>query len=208
MALHLTRLISQYGVLFVGGIIGVECICIPVPGETALLTAAVYAGRTHNLDIWSVILAGVVGAVCGNFVAFWIGRGYGYRLLWRYGSYFHLNEARLKIGQYLFLRHGEKFVIFARFLPVIRSAAGLIAGANHMRGDRFAIANVTGAVIWVGMEAGAAYYLGKELARSAVWIEVGVACCVILAFAVFALVVKRYGSKLAADAERALPGPL
>lgn len=102
-----------------------ECICIPVPGETALLTTAVYSGKTHDLDIWSIFVAGALGAVCGNFVAFWIGRVYGYKLLWRYGGYLHLNQARLKIGQYLFLRHSGKFVFLARFVPVLRSVAGL-----------------------------------------------------------------------------------
>lgn len=79
---------------------------------------------------------------------------------------------------------------------------------NHMRTDRFAISNVAGALIWVGMDCAAAYYLGRELARFAARIEIVFACLVLVAILVFTIVVSRYGRKLEADAERALPGSL
>jgi membrane protein DedA with SNARE-associated domain len=122
--------------------IALESVGIPIPGETVLLAAAVYAGTTHDLNIVSVIAAGIVGAIVGNLVAFSIGRVCGYRLLRRYGGYLHLNDSRIKIGQYLFLRHGGKVVLIARFVPVLRSVAGLLAGANCMPWSSFMIANV------------------------------------------------------------------
>ena len=132
LATNLTPLISAYGVWLIAGMIALESVGVPVPGETVLVAAAIYAGSTHHLHIASVIGAGIVGAIVGNIVAFLVGRVYGYRLLRRYGSYLHLNKSRIKIGQYLFLRHGGKVVFFARFVAVLRSVAGILAGANRM----------------------------------------------------------------------------
>ena len=96
---HLHSLISVYGSWLVAAIIALECVGLPLPGETILIAAALYAGSTHELSIWSVFVAGVLGGVIGNFVAFWVGREFGYRLLLRYGRYVHLSESRIKIGQ-------------------------------------------------------------------------------------------------------------
>ena len=78
---NFTSLISAYGVWLIGGMIALESAGIPIPGETVLLAAAIYAGTMHDLNIGSVIAAGIVGAIVGNLVAFSIGRVYGYRLL-------------------------------------------------------------------------------------------------------------------------------
>jgi membrane protein DedA with SNARE-associated domain len=96
-----------------------------------------------------------------------VGRVYGYRLLRRYGSYLHLNESRIKIGQYLFLRHGGKVVFFARFVAVLRSVAGILAGANRMPWPSFIVANVAGAVAWVGIYCIGAYLFGEALTKLA-----------------------------------------
>lgn len=205
MAWHLGSFISAYGAALVGGMIALECICIPIPGETALLTAAVYAGRTQDLNIWSVFVAAVLGAISGNFVAFWIGRAYGYRLLWRYGERLGLTRTRLKIGQYLFFVHGGKFIVFARFVPMLRSFAALLAGANRMPPSHFVIPNVVGALAWVGLECGLAYYMGAELKRYATWVGIVLGCCVLLVVAVSAVLLARYERRLALVAERSLP---
>jgi len=129
---HLAPLISVYGSWLVAAIIALECVGVPLPGETILVAAALYAGSTHELSIWSVFVAGVLGGIIGNFIAFWVGREFGYRLLLRYGRYVHLSESRIKIGQYLFMRHGSKVVFFARFVPLLRSVVGFLAGAHAL----------------------------------------------------------------------------
>ena len=149
---HLASLISVYGSWLVAGIIALECVGVPLPGETILIAAALYAGSTHELSIWSVFVAGVLGGIIGNFIAFWVGREFGYRLLLRYGRYVHLSESRIKIGQYLFMRHGSKVVFFARFVPLLRSVVGFLAGANYMPWRDFWIANIAGAVVWVAID--------------------------------------------------------
>jgi membrane protein DedA with SNARE-associated domain len=204
----LTAWISAYGVWLIAGMIALESICIPVPGETVLVAAAIFAGSTHELNIVSVIAAGIVGAILGNTVAFWIGRAYGYRLLLRYAAYVHLDERRIKIGEYLFLRHGGKVVFIGRFVPVLRSFAAILAGVNRMPWRDFMVANVAGAIAWVGIDATAAYFLGKELTKVAAPVGVAVALVVVAILAIGARLLARHEERLAAEAERALPGPL
>jgi membrane protein DedA with SNARE-associated domain len=208
LASDFISLISAYGPAFVGGVLALESLCIPVPGETVLLTAAVYAGKTHDISIWAVFVAGVAGAVCGNLLAFWLGRKYGYGLLWRYGSYLHLTPARLRLGQYLFLRHGGKFVILARFVPLLRSIAGALAGANCMPLGRFLVANLVGALAWVALDCSCAYSIGRALARVAPWVGIALVCIVLLLAAGAAMFLKRHEKRLELEAERALGGAL
>ena len=208
MTPDLAHLISAYGIWLIALIIALECICIPVPGETTLVAAAIYAGTTQELNIVSVILAAIVGGIVGNVIAFWIGREYGYRLLVRYGSYVHLDETRIKIGEYLFLRHGSKVVFFARFIPVLRSFAAVLAGANRMPWRSFMLANVAGAVAWVGLDCTLAYLIGEELTKVAGPVGIALALLVVVLLAVGGWLVARHETQLAIAAERALPGPL
>ena len=204
----MTALISAYGVWLVAGLIALECICIPVPGETILVAAALYAGSTHKLHIVSVIAAAVVGGILGNVVAFWLGRRYGYRLLMRHGHYVKLDATRIKIGQYLFLRHGSKVVFIARFIPIARSFAAVLAGTNRMPWRSFMVANMAGAVAWVSVDSVGAYFLGEALSHVAAPVGLALVIVVAVLLIVGARLAARHEQTLAAEAERALPGPL
>ncbi len=208
MTHHLTSLISAYGGWLVAVIIALECIGLPLPGETILVAAAIYAGSTHELSIWSVFVAAVLGGIVGNSIAFWVGREFGYRLLLRYGSYLHLSAARIKIGQYLFLRYGSKVVFVARFIPLLRGIVGFLAGANYMPWRDFTIANVAGAVAWVGLDAFGAYYLGEAMRRLAAPVGIALGIVVVGIIVLVAAFLARHEGRLEAEAERALPGPL
>ena len=119
----LTHLLASYGYLAVLLFVAIESTGIPFPGETILLVAAIAAGTSHQLSIALVIVAAASGAILGDNLGFWVGREGGYRLLRRYGRYIHLEERRLKLGQYLFLKHGGKVVFFGRFVAVLRAWA-------------------------------------------------------------------------------------
>jgi membrane protein DedA with SNARE-associated domain len=204
----MTHLIHQYGGWVVFFIVFLESIGLPIPGETILVTAAIYAGTTQNLSIGLVLLAAVAGASLGSLIGFWIGKRYGYWLLLRYGSYIALTEARIKIAQYLFQRRGVGVVIGARFVAGLRSFVGLIAGAGQMPISRFMFANVAGAAGWALLYGLAAYYLGKEIEKFAR--PAALALAIIGAFAIIAGIRywRRKEQELAAAAERAIPGPL
>src|SRR6185436_20046272 len=76
----LTQFVSIYGVWLVAGFIALESIGLPLPAEAALMAAAIFAARTHDLDIRSLIVASILAAIVGNVAGFWIGRRFGYRL--------------------------------------------------------------------------------------------------------------------------------
>lgn len=209
-ALHesLPHLIHTYGYWVVAGLVALECAGLPLPGETALISAAVYAGTSHRLSIGLVILSASIAAALGSALGYWIGLEAGYRLALRYGSYIGLTESRLKLGQYMFLRHGGKIVFVSRFIAVLRAVAGLLAGINRMDWRRFVLFSAVGGVIWATTFGTAAYVLGRQVHH----LEgpVGIAVLVLVGILVVAAIVvaRHQHGRMQAAAERAFPGPL
>jgi len=204
----IAHLIHEYGLFVVAAVIGLEGVGFPVPGETALIVASAIAGHTHEINIIAVILTATAASFVGRSLGYVIGRGFGHWLLLHYGSYVWITEARIKLGQYLFLRHGGKIVIVAQFVPGLRTLAGILAGANRMPQPQFLLANVFGAFIWALFFGTAAFLLGRQfekLAGSAVVVLGIVAVVVIVIGAHF---VRGHEAQLTAKAEQALPGPL
>jgi membrane protein DedA with SNARE-associated domain len=156
--------VSQYGYWAVFIIVGLESSGLPLPGEITLVTAAVIAGTTTGcLDIGLVIGSAAAGAVLGDNLGYWIGREFGFRLLVRHGRRVGIRERQLKLGQFLFLRHGGKVVFFGRLVAVLRVLAALLAGINRMPWHRFLVCNVAGGVLWAALYGGGAYLLGRQV---------------------------------------------
>ena len=204
----IVHLIHAYGLLTLAAIVGLECVGIPLPGEAALLAAAVYAGTKHDLNIVAVILTTAGAATVGRTIGYVIGHEYGYWLLLRYGNYVRMTPSRIKLGQYLFLRHGGKIVFIAQFVPVLRTFAGLFAGANVMPWRSFLFANAVGSFIWAVTYGYAAYALGRQFERLETPLVIIVALATVAAFIVGGVFVHRHEAQLTAEAERAMPGPL
>ncbi len=158
-----TQMIGQYGYGAVALAVGIESIGIPFPGETMLIAAAVYAGSTHQLSVTLVVVAAAAGAIMGDNIGFWIGREFGFRFLLRYGRYVRVTEPRIKLGQYLFLRHGGKVVFFGRFVAVLRALAAALAGTNRMSWLRFLAFNAAGGIAWATIYGFGAYLLGQQI---------------------------------------------
>src|SRR2546421_7185444 len=132
LARNLDSLLATYGYLAVFVFVGVESIGIPVPGETMLVTAAIYAGTTGRLSIFWVIVASAAGAIVGDNIGYLIGRTGGYRLVKRYGRYIRLEEDRLRLGHYPFGQHGSQGVLFGRFITLLGTFAGVLYGCRRM----------------------------------------------------------------------------
>lgn len=205
---NLPHLIHAYGVWVVAGLIMLECMGLPLPGETALISAAIYAGTTHRLSIVAVIGAASVAAVVGGAIGFWIGRAAGYPLALRYGSYIGLTESRLKLGYYMFSRHGGKIIFFSRFIAILRAISAFLAGANRMDLGRFMLFNVTGGVLWAVLFGSAAYALGKQVHRIEGPVGIALAVIVVALIVAGVIILRRHHDRLQAEADRAFPGPL
>jgi len=205
---NLDYLLATYGYLAVFVFVGVESIGVPVPGETMLVTAAIYAGTTGRLSIFWVIVASAAGAIVGDNIGYLIGRTGGYRLLRRYGRYIRLEEDRLRLGQYLFHKHGPKVVFFGRFISVLRIFAAFLAGVNRMHWRLFLIFNAAGGIIWSTLYGVGAYRLGQQLLRLSGRIDLVLAIIgvgVIIAAIVF---LRRNEARLQREADAAVPRPV
>ena len=202
------HLITAYGYWAVLVLVGLESMGVPLPGETALIAAAVYAGTNHELNIVGVIAAAAAGAVIGDNIGYEIGRVVGFRLLVRYGPRIGLDEPRLKLGQYLFRRYGGALVFVGRFVALLRTFAALLAGANRMPWPRFFLFNAAGGIIWSSIFGLGGYLLGSSVHRISG--PIGIALFILaLAAAVAAVVLlRRHEHTLLTEAERALPGSL
>jgi membrane protein DedA with SNARE-associated domain len=140
---------------------------IPMPGETILVSAAVYAGTRHALDIRWVIAAAAVGVILGDNIGFWVGREIGERLLEKWGHLVGLDVRKRMLGRYLFARYGGSIVFFGRFVALLRAFAALLAGANGFSPWRFLIFNATGGIVWATIFGLGGYLLGAGIHRIA-----------------------------------------
>jgi membrane protein DedA with SNARE-associated domain len=204
----IAHLIHEYGLLTVAVVVGLETLGLPMPGETALLAAAVYAGSTHDLNIVSVVATAAGAATIGRMVGYVLGHEFGYWLLLRYGGYVRMTEGRIKLGQYLFLRQGGKIIFLAQFIPVLRTFAGLFAGANMMPWRDFLIANVAGSTLWAIIYGYGAYALGREFERLEGPVVIIIGVITVLGFLIGAVFIGRHEAQLTEEAEKAMPGPL
>jgi membrane protein DedA with SNARE-associated domain len=202
------HLIALYGIWVVAALVALESMGLPVPGETTLIAAALYAGTTHELNIVAVVLTAAAGAIIGDNAGFWLGREFGYRLLLRYGARLGLTERKIKLGQYLFLRHGGKVVFWGRFVAVLRALAAVLAGANRMNWLHFLLCNAAGGIVWAAVYGLGAYYLGREIHQLGTPARLFALAAAIGAIIALTLALRHNKERWEAEAERALPGPL
>ena len=201
-------IVAAHGYLIVASIVGIESMGVPAPGETALVTAAIYAGTTHRLSILLLIAAAALGAIVGDNLGYLIGRRFGYDLLLRHGRRIGIDERRLKLGRFLFERHGGKVVFFGRFMAVLRALAGVLAGAACMDWRRFLAFNAAGGIGWAALYGTAAYVFGDRIERVRGPLAVtGIVIAVLVVGATWWWLRGHYAA-LQEQAERAMPGPL
>lgn len=154
--------LNHYGYLAVLGLVLIEDFGVPVPGETVLILAAVYAGA-GRLNVALVFLLGFCGALLGDNIGFAIGHFGGRRLVERYGRYIFITPERLDKATGFFDRHGGKIIVVARFIEGLRQANGIIAGTSGMHWARFLVFNAIGAALWVGVWTSVGYFSGSHI---------------------------------------------
>src|ERR1700724_2431524 len=159
----LISLIPSYGPWIIFGIVALESAGVPLPGETILVAASLFAASTGQINIVVVVLAATAGAIVGDGTGYMVGRRIGLPFLHKYGRYIRLDGDRLLIGRYLFLRFGSSVVFFGRFIAVLRMFAALLAGASNMPASRFFFFNITGGICWACLFGFGAYAAGAQM---------------------------------------------
>ncbi len=129
-----------------------------LPGDSLLVTAGVFAG-TGQIDILALNLILIAAAVLGDTVGYWFGRKTGPALFRRPKSLF-FNPAHLRRAHDFYEKHGGKTIVLARFMPIIRTFAPIVAGMGQMSYRRFVSFNVFGGALWVLSMTLVGYFLG------------------------------------------------
>jgi membrane protein DedA with SNARE-associated domain/membrane-associated phospholipid phosphatase len=184
---RILSLIEHYGYLVILFGVMLESTGVPLPGETILLAAGVLAQRGH-LDLGDVIVFGILGAVLGDQIGYWVGREGGRPFVLRWGRYVFITPERLARAEAFFERHGGKAVFLARFFSGLRVFGALVAGISRMRWGTFILYNALGGAVWATAVVLVGYFLGSSLGLVERWL--GRATLVLLA--VLAVVVAFY----------------
>ena len=166
LSLHaLEHLIHHYGYAAIFLCLMLESIGVPLPGESLMIVAALYAAKTHSLNIFIVVPVAAAGAIGGDQIGYLIGRSIGFRILNRWGGKAGLTEDRLGLGRFLFRKYGPNIVFLGRFIAILRTATALLAGANAMPWRTFLVWNALGGACWTALYGFGAYALGDAAKR-------------------------------------------
>ena len=174
--------------VLISGVVMLESMGIPLPGETVIIAAAVLStGHFISVSPLAIAISAAIGAVIGDSLGYWVVREYGNRLLrWMHRKFpRHVGAEQLAWTEHIFSRYGFLAVFFGRFIALLRMFAGPISGLLRMHYYVFLAANALGGVTWSFVITYAIYYLGMAADHwlsSAAWVG-------LLVFVVFAVLV-------------------
>lgn len=166
---QILSLIEHYGYLVVFFGVMLESTGVPLPGETILLASGVLAQRGH-LDVGDAIVFGILGAVVGDQIGYWVGREGGRPFVLHWGRYVRITPERLARAEAFFARHGGKAVFLARFFSGLRVFGALVAGISRMRWRTFFFYNALGGAVWATAVVLVGYFLGSSLGLVERWL--------------------------------------
>lgn len=163
---HLVDIIEMFGnwsyaILFLIVFVETGIVIFPfLPGDSLLFASGAFASQ-GAFNLGGLLLIFFAAAVIGDTVNYHIGKKVGKVI--RPDTWFGklINQEKMDKAEAFFNKHGGKTIIFARFMPFIRTFAPFVAGASRMNYRYFLVYNVIGAVIWVGLCTIAGYYFGN-----------------------------------------------
>ena len=199
--------LNHYGLWAVLLFVLIEDFGIPVPGETILIAASVYAG-TGRLNVVAVAAVGFIAAVTGDNSGFAIGHFGGRALALRWGRYVFLTEERLDKAASFFDRHGAWIITVARFVEGLRQANGIVAGITGMRWLRFLVFNALGAALWVGTWVSIGYLAGSHISSIYSYITRYSYYALIVAGLVVVALIARHLLRRRRARQQSVPGPV
>jgi membrane protein DedA with SNARE-associated domain len=187
---------SGLGYLLLAALVGGESAGIPLPGETALIAAAVLASQ-GKLSLSLVLATAAAGAIVGDNFGYLLGRKGARRLLERPGRLEEGRRSVLRRGEKFFARHGGKTVFLGRWLPFLRITAAWLAGANRMHWPKFLAWNAAGGIAWAVSVGVLAYFVGEAafvVIHTAGYVVLGVSAVIVVAVVAWALLRRRKAS--------------
>ena len=158
----LPELIGHWGYIAIFVVVILGNVGLPLPEETVLAVAGYLVWR-GELNLVVVLVVGIVSAVAGDNLGYWLGRRYGRTALPRYARWVLGHPERLHSMEAFVERRGPFAVFVARFIPGIRFMAGPLAGGLGLRFLPFFAANVLGALVYVPVAVTGGYLLGLGL---------------------------------------------
>jgi membrane protein DedA with SNARE-associated domain len=158
-----TALLDHYGLVLLFAVVAIESFGVPLPGETALIAAAVLAERGH-FDLVVVVAVAAAAAIVGDNGGYWVGRTGGRRLLARVPLVRRYAPRMLPPAERFFRRHGAKTVFIGRFVSLLRVTAAWLAGISHMPWWRFLAWNAAGGIVWAALVGVVSFYFGRAAA--------------------------------------------
>jgi membrane protein DedA with SNARE-associated domain len=206
--LNVNELLHHYGYVAVFVLVGAESLGVPLPGETILIAAGVYAGATHKLNPWVIFVVAAAAAVIGDNIGYWIGDKGGYRLLRRYGPYVRADATKIKVGKLIFDRHGGKVVFFGRFVSLLRTYSAFLAGTLKMPWRRFLPYNAAGGIVWAAIYTFVPYAIGSAIEKVSHGLDIAFGAVGVVVVAGSLILIRRKAGQLESAAEAAYPGPL
>ena len=154
----------------IGGLVGLIAIVFAetgllvgffLPGDSLLITAGLFAAK-GDLNIVTLNVTLMAAAIIGDATGYWIGRRTGQALYNRPDSFLFRRE-HLRITHEFYERHGGKTIVLARFIPILRTFAPVVAGVAEMGYRQFATYNIVGGIGWVASMTLAGYWLGRTV---------------------------------------------
>lgn len=165
MNFDLQQLIKTFGYLGIWGIVFAESGLLFgffLPGDSLLFAAGIVASGPDSMNIWTLIFGCFVCAVAGDNVGYATGHRWGRRLFHKEDSWLFKKEYLEKTENF-YEKHGQKAVVLARFMPIVRTFAPIVAGVAAMKYQTFMFYNLIGGFLWtVGLTL-LGYYLGKMI---------------------------------------------
>jgi membrane-associated protein len=160
-----------------------------LPGDSLLITAGLVAATGH-LNIWWLNGLLIVAAIVGDSVGYSIGRRLGPRLFTRPKSLL-FNPRHVERTRIFYERHGARTIVIARFVPIVRTFAPVVAGVGEMQYRRFILYNVAGGIGWVTSMTWAGYLLGQAVPNISDHIHIVVGIVILLSLIPIAVEVVR-----------------
>jgi len=164
------RLYNVPELIRMGGLVGLVAVVFAetglmvgffLPGDSLLVTAGLFAAKGDLNIVW-LNLALMAAAIVGDATGYWIGRRAGQALYNRPNSFFFRKQHLVKTHEF-YERHGGKTIVIARFVPIIRTFAPVVAGAAEMTYRQFALYNIVGGIGWVASMTLTGYFLGRAI---------------------------------------------